>query len=142
MGRNKSAFKTKIDNYFYCNNETAKARKEYRNFVKNSRKILKYENQLECDRDYYLNEALQQYENHCVVVSDGIHPFFFDPKSETNRKSFYNEYCISPRMMRYNILRKQDAEKGLELKNKIKQCQRLEEKARQDLLNYFNNRTD
>lgn len=43
--------------------------------------------------------------------------------------------------MNYNELRKQNAKKGLELKNKIKQCQSLEEKARQDLLNYFDNRT-
>ena len=56
-----------------------------------SAKIKNNENQLECDRDYYLNEALQQYENHCVVVSDGIHPFFFDPKSETNKKIIYKK---------------------------------------------------
>lgn len=140
MGRNKSKFKIKTEYYFYCKNETAKARKAYGDFVKNSRRILKYENQLDCDRDYSLNEALRQYENF-YVLGDGTHPFYTDPKNEENRKSFYNEYCISPRKMNYNELRKQDAKEGLELKNEIKQCQRLEEKARQDLLDYFDNRT-
>lgn len=74
-------------------------------------------------------------------MDDGTHPFYTDPKNENNRKSFYNKYLISPRRMNYNALRKAHAEKCLELKNKIKQCQRFEEKARQDLLDYFDNRT-
>lgn len=138
MGKN--AFKIKTEYYFHCKNETVKARKEYKDFVKNSRKILKYENQLDCDRNYYLNEALQHYKSF-YAMEDGTHPFYTDPKNENNRKSFYNKYCISPRRMNYNILRKANAEKCLELKNKIKQCQRLEEKARQGLLDYFDNRT-
>ena len=140
MSRNKSKFKVKTEYYFYCKNETAKARKEYVDFVKSSRRILKYENQLDCDRDYYLNEALRQYKDF-YVMGDGTHPFYTDPKNEENRKSFYNKYCISPRKMNYNELRKQYAKESLELKNKIKQRQRLEEKARQDLLDYFDNRT-
>ena len=55
MGRNKKAFKIKTEYYFHCKNETAKARKEYKDFVKNSRKILKYENQLDCDRNDQLD---------------------------------------------------------------------------------------
>lgn len=138
MGKN--AFKVKTEYYFYCKNETAKARKEYGNFVKDSKRILKYENQLDCDKDYYLNKALKEYGDFGKMW-DEAHPFYTDPKNENNRKSFYNKYCISPRRVNYNELRKQDAKKGLELKNKIKQCQRLEEKARQDLLDYFDNRT-
>lgn len=140
MGRNKSKFKVKTEYYFYCKTKTAEARKEYENFVKDSRKILKYENQLDCDKDYYLNKALREYGNF-YVMEDGTHPFYTDPKNEENRKSFYNKYCISPRRMNYNELRKLNAKKGLELKNEIKMRQRLEEKARQDLLNYFDNRT-
>lgn len=140
MGRNKSKFKVKTEYYFYCKTKTAEARKEYENFVKDSRRILKYENQLDCDRDYYLNKALREYENF-YVMGDGTHPFYTDPKNEENRKSFYNKYCISPRRVNYNELRKLNAKKGLELKNEIKQRQRFEEKARQDLLNYFDNRT-
>lgn len=136
MGRKKSKF-TIIKNYFHCKNETVKARKEYKDFVKNSRKILKYENQLDCDRNDQLVEAYRDiYER-----GKESHPFYTDPKNENNRKSFYNKYCISPRRMNYNVLRKANAEKCLELKNKIKQCQRLEEKARRDLLDYFDNRT-
>lgn len=135
MGKN--AFKIKTEYYFHCKNETVKARKEYKDFVKNSRKILKYENQLDCDRNDQLVEAYRDiYER-----GKESHPFYTDPKNENNRKSFYNKYCISPRRMNYNILRKANAEKCLELKNKIKQCQRLEEKARQGLLDYFDNRT-
>lgn len=140
MGRNKKAFKIKTEYYFHCKNETTKARKEYEEFVKDSRKILKYENQLDCDRDYYLNKALDECRGF-YVMDDGTHPFYTDPKNENNRKSFYNKYLISPRRMSYNVLRKANAEKCLELKNKIKQCQRFEEKARQDLLDYFDNRT-
>lgn len=137
MGRNKKAFKIKTEYYFHCKNETAKARKEYKDFVKNSRKILKYENQLDCDRNDQLVEAYRDiYER-----GKESHPFYTDPKNENNRKSFYNKYCISPRRVNYNVLRKANAEKCLELKNKIKQCQRLEEKARKDLLDYFDNRT-
>lgn len=135
MGKN--AFKIKTEYYFHCKNETVKARKEYKDFVKNSRKILKYENQLDCDRNDQLVEAYRDiYER-----GKESHPFYTDPKNENNKKSFYNKYCISPRRMNYNILRKANAEKCLELKNKIKQCQRLEEKARQGLLDYFDNRT-
>lgn len=140
MGRNKKAFKIKTEYYFHCKNETTKARKEYEEFVKDSRKILKYENQLDCDRDYYLNKALGECRGF-YVIDDGTHPFYTDPKNENNRKSFYNKFLISPRRVNYNVLRKAHAEKCLELKNKIKQCQRLEEKARQDLLDYFDNRT-
>lgn len=140
MGRNKSKFKVKTEYYFYCRNETAKARKAYEDFVRDSRKILKYENQLKWDADCHLNGALRQYKDF-YVMGDGTHPFYTDPENEENRKSFYNKYCISPRRMKYNELRKQDAEKGLALKNEIKQRQRFEEKARQDLLNYFDNRT-
>lgn len=140
MGRNKKAFKIKTEYYFHCKNETAKARKEYEDFVKYSRKILKYENQLDCDRDYYLNKALGECRSF-YVMDDGTHPFYTDSKNENNRKSFYNKFLISPRRMNYNVLRKANAEKCLELKNKIKQCQRLEEKARRDLLDYFDNRT-
>ena len=140
MGRNKSKFKVKTEYYFYCKTKTAEARKEYENFVKDSRKILKYENQLDCDKDYYLNKALREYKNF-YVLGDGTHPFYTDPKNEENRKSFYNKCCISPRRVNYNELRKLNAKKGLELKNEIKQRQRFEEKARQDLLNYFDNRT-
>lgn len=140
MGRKKSEFTTKIKYYFYCKNETAKARKKYKDFVRDSRRILKYENQLDCDRDYYLNKALKEY-GIFGEMWDGAHPFYTDSKNENNRKSFYNKYCISPRLMNYNELRKQDAKKILELKNKIKQCQRLEEKARKDILSYFDNRT-
>lgn len=53
----KNAFKIKTEHYFHCKNETVKARKEYKDFVKNSRKILKYENQLDCDRNDQLVEA-------------------------------------------------------------------------------------
>lgn len=140
MGKNKKAFKIKTEYYFHCKNETAKVRKEYEDFVKDSRKILKYENQLDCDRDYYLNKALDECRGF-YVMDDGTHPFYTDSKNENNRKSFYNKYLISPRRMNYNTLRKAHAEKCLELKNKIKQCQRFEEKARQDLLDYFDNRT-
>lgn len=140
MGKNKKAFKIKTEYYFHCKNETAKVRKEYEDFVKDSRKILKYENQLDCDRDYYLNKALDECRGF-YVMDDGTHPFYTDSKNENNRKSFYNKYLISPRRMNYNVLRKAHAEKCLELKNKIKQCQRFEEKARQDLLDYFDNRT-
>lgn len=140
MGKNKKAFKIKTEYYFHCKNETAKARKEYKYFVQDSRKILKYENQLDCDRDYYLNKALDECRGF-YVIDDGTHPFYTDPKNENNRKSFYNKYLISPRRMNYNALRKAHAEKCLELKNKIKRCQRLEEKARQGLLDYFDNRT-
>lgn len=140
MGRNKSAFKIKTEYYFHCRTETAKARKAYEDFVKHSRMILKYENQLKWDADCHLDEALRQYKDF-YVMGDGTHPFYTDPENEENRKSFYNKYCISPRKMNYNELRKQDAKKGLELKNEIKQRQRLEEKARQDLLGYFDNRT-
>lgn len=140
MGRNKRKFKVKTEYYFYCKTKTAEARKEYENFLKDSRRILKYENQLDCDRDYYLNKALEECRGF-YVMDDGTHPFYTDPKNENNRKSFYNKYLISPRRVNYNELRKQDAKKGLELKNKIKQCQSLEEKARRDLLNYFDNRT-
>lgn len=137
MGRNKKAFKIETEYYFHCKNETVKARKEYKDFVKNSRKILKYENQLDCDKNDQLVEAYKDiYER-----GKESHPFYTDPKNENNRKSFYNKYCISPRRVNYNVLRKANAEKCLELKNKIKQCQRLEEKARQGLLDYFDNRT-
>lgn len=140
MGRNKSKFKIKTEYYFHCRTETAKARKAYEDFVKDSRKILKYENQLKWDADCHLDEALRQYKDF-YVMGDGTHPFYTDPENEENRKSFYNEYCISPRRMKYNELRKQNAEKGLKLKNEIKHCQRLEGKARQDLLDYFDDRT-
>ena len=111
MGKN--AFKIKTEYYFHCKNETVKARKEYKDFVKNSRKILKYENQLDCDRNDQLVEAYRD------IYGRGkeSHPFYTDPKNENNRKSFYNKYCISPRRMNYNILRKANAEKCLELKS-------------------------
>lgn len=82
MGRNKSFFKIKTEYYFYCKNETTKARKKYEDFLNDARRILKYENQLDCDKDYYLNKALGEYGNF-YVMGDGTHPFYSERVEKT-----------------------------------------------------------
>lgn len=136
-----SLFKKRMDFYAHCKERTRYYRNKYQESITELKKILKYENQCEEDSKYVLDQRLREYEKGYVISQGGdIHPFYSNPTDENNRKTFYNKYCIGPRMQNYSILRNTYDNVCKDLKKDIKNAQRLEERARNDIIKYFDDR--
>ena len=128
-----STIKSLLDDYARCKQATLEARIKYNKAREEAMSFLRYENQTkERIEERFAKVAVE--ESRGYFNGDGTIP-------SSNRAHYYNAYLVPLTRCKINEIRKNQADKCREAKAFIKHRQRIEERARNKLLKFFDDRT-
>ena len=127
-----SVIKTLLDDYARCKQATKEAKINYNKAKEEAMRFLRYENQTKDEIEYKFAKVKQE-EEKGYFMGDGSIP-------SSNRAHYYNAYLVPITRCKINEIRRSQAEKCKEAKAYVKHRQMLEERARNKLLKFFDER--